>query len=113
MFRSLIDMVGIRMVLNRIRNLTAKDPGDLVRRGLKLGEEAGELAQAILIYTRDPSSSYRSVGKEKLLEEAVDSIMVAFSVLHHKGINYTDKEIIDMFNKKLDKWESILNKINN
>ncbi|MBN9672486.1 MazG-like family protein [Roseibium aggregatum] len=64
-----------------IYELTQQDPKTLQERALKLTEEAGELAQAILTVTRAPGSTYKPHTIEDVREEAVDAAICALSVL--------------------------------
>jgi len=74
---------------------------------LKINEEVGELTQAALAYVKAPncSSSKRNrsdkTNREEVLEEGCDVINSTMNLLFNV---FTDKEIAEMFNKKLQKW---------
>ena len=76
----------------------------LVARGLKLNEEAGELAAEILKY-KGMKSTKGKTKKEVLYDlhlEAVDCLIMAFDVLVATGA--TNKRIDCIMNSQLDKW---------
>ncbi len=66
-----------------IYELTKTDPKSLQERALKLSEEAGELAQAVLSVTNAPGSAYKNHSIDDVREEAVDAAIVALSLLAH------------------------------
>ncbi len=66
-----------------IYDLTRADAKSLQERVLKLSEESGELAQAVLSATKASGSAYKNHTIEDVREEAVDSAIVALSVLAH------------------------------
>lgn len=85
-----------------------RDIKNIIKRALKLSEESGEVAEAVL------SISSSTNGKNKtwddVLEEAVDTAIVALDIAltQFPGQTLTDEEkeqqVIDMFDKKLAKW---------
>ncbi|MDN3720785.1 MazG-like family protein [Roseibium salinum] len=64
-----------------IFELTQQDPKTLQERSLKLAEEAGELAQAVLAATGAPGSAYKNMTLADVREEAADAAIVALSIL--------------------------------
>lgn len=54
---------------NYIKSLSIKDKKTLSQKGLKLAEEVGELAKAILPYDSAHGTNHRFIDKEKILEE--------------------------------------------
>lgn len=76
---------------------------------LKLSEEAGEVAQATLKYIGSKNVSKSADVKDPkmlVLEELCDTINVAVDIIN--ALDVTEDEVIQMFEKKLDKWESKL-----
>ena len=79
----------------------------LVNKALKLSEETGEVAQAVLklIGSKNVSKSADVDDPRTLvLEELCDVINIAIDIIN--VIGYEDIEAKAMFEKKLDKWES-------
>lgn len=96
-----------KVLLDKVNYYTLRDSKDLTQRGLKCSEEVGELAQAILSYTNACGCSYKKLGVDKVLEEAIDVIIVALSIVCSidGGIENFDKE----FEAKLLKWDTKIN----
>ena len=88
--------------IESIFTLSPQDRKDLTQKTLKLGEEYGELAQAVLSSEGVFGCGYKNMTREEVLEEGVDVIMVAFSVLEKAG--FTQKQVQNMLEKKLIKW---------
>ena len=92
----------------RIEKLTKSDSHvDLEKKTMKLFEEGGELAQAMLKYVKSPNvSASANVDDVRLLvlEESMDCINVLADIINAMG--FTDSECKAMFEKKLDKWEA-------
>lgn len=96
-----------------IEDLTAQCGKTLEQRVLKLTEETGEVARALLIATGSPGAKYRDrkEGIDELVEECADVFIVVMSILyHHLGQSYPEysSQFIDMLGKKLGKWKHIL-----
>lgn len=66
-----------------------------------LVEETGELAQEVKIAERD---SYKLEGIDGILGEAVDVIICAVDLIRGSYPTITEAEIIEVVNKKLNKW---------
>lgn len=64
-----------------IFRLSRSDPKTLQERTLKLCEEAGEVAQAVLSATGAPGSGYKGLTLLDVREEAVDAAIVALAIL--------------------------------
>lgn len=90
--------------------IVEKEEKTLTQRGLKLGEEAGETQAEILRFVQAHGLEYK--GKSTLgeiAEEAVDTVIVATSILNHlqkEGLE--EKEIKEIIERKLGKWKNIL-----
>ena len=74
---------------------------------MKLHEESGELAQEVLAFTGSPNASKSAKGtKESVLEEACDVINVVMDIVNAVVQTEDDEDfVVDIFSKKLDKWE--------
>ena len=72
----------------------------------KLGEEYGEFLQALLKYkgANNVSKSADGVQKIDLLEELCGVLNVTIDIIDHLG--FTQEEAKEMFDRKLNKWES-------
>ncbi len=91
-----------------IKDLSIKDTKNLSQKGLKLVEEVGELARAILPYDSAPGTNHRFVDRENILEEVVDVYLTNISILHSLG--FTDEEFNEMLIRKSEKWGRIQSK---
>jgi hypothetical protein len=92
-------------LLDYIQELSLKDKKDLSQKGLKAGEEFGELAKAILPYVSAPGTKHRFVDKYKILDCVADNILTALSVAYDIGFNHEDIE--SMIHRKSMKWEEL------
>lgn len=92
-------------LLKYIKELSQVDRKNLSQKVLKLMEEAGELAKAALPYDHAFATNHRFVTPEKILEEAVDSILVALSIPYTLG--FDDEDIANMMKKKADFWAEL------
>jgi NTP pyrophosphatase (non-canonical NTP hydrolase) len=88
-----------------IKDLSIKDKKTLSQKGLKLAEEVGELARAILPYDSAPGTNHRFSDREQILEEIVDVYLTNISIAHSLG--FTDEEMNDMLNRKSKKWAKL------
>jgi NTP pyrophosphatase (non-canonical NTP hydrolase) len=89
-----------------IQKLTCIDKKTIEQRTLKLTEETGELAQAILSNTNACGCGYKNKSKQDITEECLDVIIVASSIISQNYNNEVDIELIkDIYNKKLIKWK--------
>ncbi|TYC60703.1 hypothetical protein FMN50_07175 [Rhodobacterales bacterium] len=93
-----------------IFDLTRQDPKTLQERTLKLGEEAGELAQAVLTVTNAPGSTYKSHTLADVREEAADAAIVALSVLAQtcETREEFEAELDRLMTAKCAKWQEKL-----
>jgi NTP pyrophosphatase (non-canonical NTP hydrolase) len=88
-----------------IKDLSTKDKKTLSQKALKLTEEVGELARAILPYDSAPGTNHRFSDREQILEEIVDVYLSNISISHSLG--FTDEEVNEMLNKKSKKWAKL------
>ena len=89
--------------LKRILELAKKEGKTLEQRALKLSEETGEVAEAVLSFTGAPSCSYKGLTEEDILQELIDVIIVASSCFER--LSFSDDKIAEIFKYKIDKWE--------
>ena len=89
-----------------IRKLTEIDKKTIEQRALKLTEETGEVAQAILSNINACGCGYKNKSKHDITEECLDVIIVASSIISQNYDNEVDIEFIKkIYNKKLEKWK--------
>ena len=88
-----------------IKNLSMADRKTLSQKCLKVTEEVGELAKAILPFDSAPGTNHRFVDKNKILEEIADVHLTNISIAYSLG--FTDEEINDMVYKKTIKWSEM------
>ncbi|CTQ55055.1 hypothetical protein LP7551_03596 [Roseibium album] len=95
-----------------IFELTQADTKTLQERALKLCEEAGELAQAVLSATGAPGSGYKNHSLADVREEAVDAAIVALSVLAQANTSKEEfeRELEHLMSEKCAKWQQKLAK---
>lgn len=86
-----------------VKKLSIQEPKTLLQRMVKLQEEAGELAQEVLIHQNASGSQHKSPGKDGVLGECVDIILVALSIYFSEGGNEANLE--KYIHKKCLKWE--------
>lgn len=92
-------------VLDTIKQLSKTDEKNLTQKTLKLGEEFGELAKAILPYENAFATTHRFVTTSKILEEVVDTLLCSLSIAYELG--YNDDDIRDMMIQKCLKWNRL------
>jgi NTP pyrophosphatase (non-canonical NTP hydrolase) len=93
----------MKKLLDQIKTLSLRDKKTLSQKGLKLMEEAGELAKAILPYEGACGTNHRLPNKDKIAEECADSMLVAYSIM--KSLHMTDAEITAIVQRKTDYWQ--------
>ena len=97
-------MGNMDLVLKKVKELADREPKSITQLGLKMCEEVGEAAQAVLSYTSASGSTYKVKGREDVAEECVDTILVALSLIYNLG-GYNSDDIEEMMEKKMKKWE--------
>ena len=69
-------------------------------------EEVGELAEEVTISC---GTSYKESGPDGVIGEAIDGIICLVDMIYvhaqKNGIEITEEELIEIANKKLNKWE--------
>lgn len=93
-----------------IFELTQVDPKTLQERTLKLSEEAGELAEAVLAVTGAPGNTYKQLVMADVREEAADAALVALSILAQACDNREmfEAELHRLLAEKCVKWQEKL-----
>jgi NTP pyrophosphatase (non-canonical NTP hydrolase) len=86
------------------REISLDDHKTLTQLSLKVAEECGELAEAVLSYTEAPGNKYKGLAVEHVAEEAVDTMIVAWAVLFKIGVS--DSAIATLVRRKLTKWDN-------
>ncbi len=96
--------------MREIYELTQLDGKSLQERTLKLSEEAGELAQAVLTVTKAPGSTYKNHSLADVREEAADAAIVALSILAQTCSSEAEfsAELDRLIGAKCAKWKSVL-----
>jgi NTP pyrophosphatase (non-canonical NTP hydrolase) len=97
-----------KKLLDFIRHLSIEDKKTLSQKALKVSEECGELAKAVLPYDNAPGTNHRFIDKKSILEEVSDVLLTAISIAY--SLNYTDEDIQDMLEEKSIKWQELQNK---
>jgi NTP pyrophosphatase (non-canonical NTP hydrolase) len=92
-------------VLDTIKQLSAIDEKTLSQKTLKLGEEFGELAKAVLPYENGFATTHRFVTSTKILEEVADTMLCALSIAYDLG--FSDEDLRDMMVEKCIKWSKL------
>lgn len=91
-------------VLDEIFRTAEKEQKNEQQLVLKLMEEVGETAQALLSSQKSPGSEYKMLTTEDVKEEIADTLLVTFALLHKLG---TSKEQLqDLLETKLAKWQA-------
>lgn len=86
-----------------IKRISQQEPKTLFQRMVKLQEEAGELAQEVLIQENVSGSQHKSEGPDGILGECVDVALVVLSIYFSQGgsIEQLERQV----EKKCSKWE--------
>lgn len=102
---------NILIDFDKIQILTNKDKKTIEHRALKLAEETGEVAEAILSSNNISACGYKNKSKDDITEECIDVIIVASSIISQNCDNKLDIDFIqDLYEKKLKKWEDKISK---
>lgn len=88
-----------------IQTLSKADKKTLIEKALKTTEEVGELAKAVLPYENAAGTLHRFVHKRQILENAIDTILCAYSIAY--DLKFSDEEIESMMLDKATKWAGI------
>lgn len=98
-------------MFDRILNLMKSENKSILELALKLSEESGEVAQAILSLEKASGSVYKDIGVEEALEECVDTVLVSYVLFEKLKEKYeSDSDFETVLNKKVNKWVSKMDK---
>lgn len=88
----------------RVDEVAGKEKKSLLQRSLKLSEETGELAQAVLSYEKAPGCAHKNKTAADVAEEAIDVAQVALSI----ALMFLDSAgVEEVMDRKLAKWEKV------
>jgi len=89
----------------QVRKVSKLEKRSLLARGLKLNEEAGELAAEILKYLGEKGRNGKTEREvlDHLRLEAVDVLLMSMDLLCHT--NTGDKQITEIMDSQLAKWK--------
>lgn len=90
-------------ILSELKRLSEKERKTLLQRALKLTEETGEVAEAVLSFMDAPGCGYKKKTEDDVVEEAIDVIIMASSIIFHAAPDLNT--VIPTLRKKLGKWE--------
>lgn len=92
-------------ILTEIKELAAIEGKTLEQMALKLSEESGEVAQAILAFTNAGGSKYKDFTKEDAQEECIDTVLVALALFFKLSDNSDpETEFLTILARKKAKW---------
>ena len=92
-----------QQLLNYIQELSKKDKKTLSQKALKVAEESGELAKAVLPFDSAYATRHRFVDKTKILEEVCDTILASISIAY--DLDFSHEEIEEMMYTKSQKMQ--------
>ncbi len=100
---------NMEKIFKRAQDIGKNTKATIERRIVKMNEELGEFCEAHLesVDFKENDKSKEEL-REHLLEEGCDVFLMSLDLLIKAGFDL--KEIIPMAQKKLDKWESQINK---
>lgn len=85
-----------------IRHLSKQDTKTLSQKALKTSQEVGDLARVVLAFDNAPGARGQFVERERILEEAIDTVLCSLSLAY--DLDFTDQEVEEMMERKIDKW---------
>lgn len=94
-----------QQLLNYIQELSKKDKKTLSQKALKVAEESGELAKAVLPFDSAYATRHRFVDKTKILEEVCDTILASISIAYN--LDFSHEEIEEMMYTKSERWQEL------
>ncbi|MFC6170888.1 MazG-like family protein [Loigolactobacillus jiayinensis] len=87
-----------------IKQLAQAEPKTLEQQALKLSEEVGEAAEALLSMEGVSGDGYKKLTVADTKEEYVDVLLVTFAILEKLGTS--DAELTTLLQNKLSKWQA-------
>lgn len=99
--------ISLEPLIDYVYDLVSKaskfEKNGLIEKGLKLGEEYGELSAEILKYTEyKRTTENKDSIKENILLESTDCLIMIFDIMSNMG--FTKEQICDMAEKQVNKW---------
>lgn len=88
-----------------IEELSKRDKKTLSQKALKVSEESGELAKAVLPFESAYACRHRFVDKNNILEEVADVVLTAVSIAYDLGFSHED--IMEMLDEKSQVWQGL------
>lgn len=103
--KTIIKSKNILSALNNIVNVASAETNDLNARSLKLMEEVGELAQAILSHSKTRGCEYKEKNINDVNEEVAGVIIscLATAVKVNGGLENLDM-YVPIIDQQLNKW---------
>jgi len=99
----------IDYVYDLVKDTSKFEKHGILERGLKLGEETGELSAEILKFVGYKKSDLsKSQIEQNMLLESVDCLIMVFDIMSHMG--FTKQQIVEMSEKQVNKWLNNINK---
>ena len=92
------------MNLQEIKELSKREPKSLLERLAKLQEESGELAQEVLIANNASGFKHKEQGKDGILGECVDVLLVCLSIYFKNG--GSEEGLEKSIANKCSKWRA-------
>ena len=90
-------------LLSEIKSLSLKEKKGLLEKTIKLQEEVGELAEAVLIYKKASGSKYKASKSLSIEKEAVDIILVSLDIFFSLS---PDLDLLqDLLSEKSKRWK--------
>ncbi len=94
-----------KQLLDFIQNLSINDKKTLSQKALKVTEETGELAKAVLPYDNAFATTHKFETAEHVLEEVVDVMLSAISLAY--DLKFSHEDIFKMMEKKSTFWAQL------
>jgi len=93
---------------NEVIRLSTTDRKTPVEKALKLSEETGELAQAVLSCSGAHACAYKGHSRDEVIKEAADVIQCAISVVAKlfEEEGFPEDKFRSIFVEKLERWEA-------
>jgi len=89
--------------MEKVYDLSIENEKSLEQIALKMSEEVGEVSQALLSHLKASGSEYKELDASDVIEECVDVMIVAYSLIYK--LDGSDEDIEKLMRKKVNKWE--------
>jgi NTP pyrophosphatase (non-canonical NTP hydrolase) len=96
----------LKEAMEQIEKMSKLDSKTLEQKCLKCCEEVGELAQAVLSYTKACGCDYKGLTNKDVVQECADVVIVAMSVMYQAG--GTLEDFMKVFHEKMNKWQNVI-----